>query len=43
VVPSAPSLLGAAFVQQTLVLETSAGGATGLRAGPGTRSTVGSW
>jgi hypothetical protein len=41
--PSAPSLLGASFVQQTLVLETAAGGASALRAGPGTLLTVGAW
>jgi hypothetical protein len=41
--PNAPSLLGASFVQQTLVLETAAGGASALRAGPGTLLTVGAW
>ncbi len=41
--PNAPALLGASFVQQTLVLETAAGGASALRAGPGTLLTVGAW
>jgi hypothetical protein len=41
--PSAPSLLGASFVQQTLVLETAAGGASALVAGDGTQLTVGAF
>ena len=41
--PSAPALLGASFVQQTLVLETAAGSASALLAGPGTQLTVGAW
>ena len=41
--PNASSLLGASFVQQTLVLETAAGSASALLAGPGTLLTVGAW
>ena len=41
--PSAPALLGASFVQQTLVLETAAGSASALLSGPGTQLTVGAW
>ena len=41
--PSASSLLGASFVQQTLVLETAAGSASALITGDGTQLTVGAF
>jgi hypothetical protein len=41
--PSAPSLLGASFVQQTLVLETATGVVSALHASHAVQLSVGSF